>query len=132
MKVVCWLGGFHLLISFLERIRKVMENCNFRIISSCVQLYYSCTYVVRQYVCSSIRSPFPGTICTGPIIFQLISPVTFIEQLSTTMLKGNIYVIQVAEMMCSFQMKYRSMLMQVTFRSYGPQWSKLNKTKTQN
>ena len=67
----------------------------------------------------ALGAHFLGQFALEPIIFQLISPVTFIEQLST-MLKGNIYVIQVAEMMFSFQMKYRSMLMQVTLRSYGP------------
>ena len=46
-----------------------------------------------------------------PIIFQLISPLSLTEQLSTTMLKENIYVILVTQMMNSFQMKYQSMLM---------------------
>ena len=44
MKVVCWLGGFHLLISFLESIRKVMENCNFKLF----QVVYSSTAVVHM------------------------------------------------------------------------------------
>ena len=35
MNVVCRLGGFHLLMSFLGSIGKVME-WNFRIVSSCV------------------------------------------------------------------------------------------------
>ena len=83
-------------------------------ISELFQVVYSSTTAVHMLLgntcVTALGAHFLGQFALEPIIFQLISPVTFIEQLSTTMLKGNIYVIQVAEMMFSFQMKYRSML----------------------
>ena len=92
-------------------------------ISELFQVVYSSATAVHMLLgkacVTALRAHFLGQFALEPIIFQFISPVTLIEQLSTTMLKGNIYVLQVAEMMFSFQMKYRSMLMQVTLRSYG-------------
>ena len=71
-----------------------------------------------ESVLRALRAYFLMQSALEPIIFQLISPLSLIEQLSTTMLKENIYVILVTQMMNSFQMKYQSMLMKITLRSY--------------
>ena len=105
-------------------------------ISELFQVVYSSATAVHMLLWKAcvraLRAHFLIQIVLEPIIFQFISPLSLIEQLSTMMLKENIYVIQVTEMMISFQMKYQSMLLQVTLRIYVPQWSKLNKAKTKN
>ena len=103
---------------------------NFRIVSSCAQFCYSSAYVVRESVCKSTTSLFPYTVYFGTYYFSIHLPLSLTEQLSTTMLKENIYVILVTQMINSFQVKYQSMLMQMTLRSYVRQLSKLDKTKT--
>ena len=93
-------------------------------ISELFQVVYSSATAVHMLLWKAcvraLRAHFLIQFVLEPIIFQFISPLSLIEQLSTTMLKGNIYVTQVAETMFSFQMKYQSMLMQVTLRSYVP------------
>ena len=133
LNVVCRLGGFHLLISFLGSIGKVMEYSGILELFQVVDSSATAVHILlgKAYV-RALQSHFLIQFAQEPIIFQFISPLSLIEQLSTMMLKENIYVIQVTEMMISFQMKYQSMLLQVTLRIYVPQWSKLNKAKTKN
>ena len=96
-------------MSFLGKVmRKVMEYPK---ISELFQVVYSSATAVhmlsgKAYV-RALRAYFLIQSALESIIFQLISPLSLIEQLSTTMLKENIYVILVTQMMNSFQMKYQ-------------------------
>ena len=80
MNVVCRLGGFHLLMSFLGSIGKVME-WNFRIV-----VYSSATAVHmlsgEAYV-RALRAHFLVQSALAPILLQFISPLSLIEQLLT-------------------------------------------------
>ena len=79
MNVVCRLG-FHLLMSFLGSIGKVME-WNFRIV-----VYSSATAVHmlsgEAYV-RALRAHFLVQSALAPILLQFISPLSLIEQLLT-------------------------------------------------
>ena len=96
-------------MSFLGKVMgKVMEYPG---ISELFQVAYSPATAVhmlsgKAYV-RALRAHFLIQSALESIIFQLISPLSLIEQLSTTMLKENIYVILVTQMMNSFQMKYQ-------------------------
>ena len=75
MNVVCRLGGFHLLMSFLGSIEKVMDCSG---ISELFQVVYSSATAIHMMsgksVCKSTASAFPCTICTGTYNIQFISP----------------------------------------------------------
>ena len=79
MNVVCRLG-FHLLMSFLGSVGKVME-WNFRIV-----VYSSATAVHmlsgEAYV-RALRAHFLVQSALAPILLQFISPLSLIEQLLT-------------------------------------------------
>ena len=74
MNVVCRLGGFHLLMSFLGSIRKVME---FSGISELFQVVYSSATTVHMMSgkahARALRAHFPVQSALE-LIFQLISP----------------------------------------------------------
>ena len=63
-------------------------------ISELFQVVYSSATAVHMLLgkacVTALRAHFLGQFVLEPIIFQFISPVILIEQLSTTMLKGNI------------------------------------------
>ena len=113
MNVVCRLGGFHLLMSFLGSIGKVMECSG---ISKLFQVVYSSATAVHMMsgkaYARALRAHFLVQSALELIIFQFISPLSLIEQLSTY---AGMLVIQI---MNSFQMKYQSILMQMTLKSY--------------
>ena len=96
-------------MSFLGKVMgKVMEYPE---ISELFQVVYSSATAVhmlsgKAYV-RALPAHFLIQSALESIIFQFISPLSLIEQLSTTMLKENIYVILVTQMMNSFQMKYQ-------------------------
>ena len=96
-------------MSFLEKVMgKVMVYPE---ISELFQVVYSSATAVhmlsgKTYV-RALPAHFLIQSALESIIFQFISPLSLIEQLSTTMLKENIYVILVTQMMNSFQMKYQ-------------------------
>ena len=113
MNVVCRLGGFHLLMSFLGSIGKVMECSG---ISELFQVVYSSATAVHMMsgkaYARALRAHFLVQSALELIIFQFISPLSLIEQLSTY---AGMLVIQI---MNSFQMKYQSILMQMKLKSY--------------
>ena len=84
MNVVCRLGGFYLLMSFLGSIRKVMECSG---ISELFQVVYSSATAVHMLsgkaYARSLRVHFLVQSSLELIILQFISLVRFIEQLST-------------------------------------------------
>ena len=84
MNVVCRLGGFHLLMSFLGSIGKVMECSG---ISELFQVVYSSATAVHMMsgkaYARALRGHFLVQSALELIIFQLISPSSLIEQLST-------------------------------------------------
>ena len=113
MNVVCRLGGFHLLMNFLMSIGKVVECSG---ISKLFQVVYSSATAVHMMsgkaYARALRAHFLVQSALELIIFQFISPLSLIEQLSTY---AGMLVIQI---MNSFQMKYQSILMQMTLKSY--------------
>ena len=84
MNVVCRLGGFHLLMSFLGSIGKVMECSG---ISKLFQVVYSSATAVHMMsgkaYARALRAHFLAQSAMELIIFQFISPLSLIEQLST-------------------------------------------------
>ena len=84
MNVVCRLGGFYLLMSFLGSIRKVMECSG---ISELFQVVYSSATAVHMLsgkaYARSLRVHFLVQSSLELIILQFISLVRFVEQLST-------------------------------------------------
>ena len=113
INAVCRLRGFHLLMSFLGSIGKVME-CS--AISELFQVVYSSATAVHMMSGKAYARALPAHFLVQSalelIIFQFISPLSLIEQLSTY---AGMLVIQI---MNSFQMKYQSILMQLTLKSY--------------
>ena len=90
--------------------------------SELFQVVYSSATAVHMlsgeaYV-RALRAHFLVQSALAPIILQFISPLSLLNSYQHTMLKENIYVILVTQMINSFQMKYQSMLMQMTLRSY--------------
>ena len=81
--VVCRLGGFQLLMSFLGSIEKVMECSG---ISELFQVAYSFATAVHMMsgkACArALRAHFLVQSALE-LIFQFISPLSLIEQLST-------------------------------------------------
>ena len=110
LNVVCRLG-FHLLISFLGSVGKVMECSG---ISELSQVVYSsatavCMFSGKTYgenVCKNTTSPFPCAICSG----TYYTPIHFTFKFNWTAInircRQNIYLMLVIQMMNSFQMKY--------------------------
>ena len=89
--------------------------------SELFQVVYSSATAVHMlseeaYV-TALGAHFLVQSALAPIVLQFISPLSLIEQLSTCDVERK-YVILVTQMMNSFQVKYQSMLMQVTLRSY--------------
>ena len=84
MNVVCRLGGFHLLMSFLGSIGKVMECSG---ISELFQVVYSSATAVHMMsgkaYARALRAHFLVQSALELIILQFISPLSLIEQLST-------------------------------------------------
>ena len=90
--------------------------------SELFQVVYSSATAVHMlsgeaYV-RALRAHFLVQSALAPIILQFISPLSLLNSYQHTMLKENIYVILVTQMINSFQMKYQSMLIQMTLRSY--------------
>ena len=90
MNVVCRLGGFHLLMSFLGSVGKVMECSG---ISKLFQVVYSSATAVHMMsgkaYARALRAHFLVQSALELIIFQFISPLSLIEQLSTYDVDGN-------------------------------------------
>ena len=84
MNVVFRLGGFHLLMSFLGSIGKVMECSR---ISELFQVVYSSATAVHMMSGKAYARALPAHFLTQSalelIIFQFISTLSLIEQLST-------------------------------------------------
>ena len=84
MNVVCRLGGFHLLMSFLGSIGKVMECSG---ISELFQVVYSSATAVHMMsgkaYARALRAHFLVQSALELIIFQFISTLSLIEELST-------------------------------------------------
>ena len=117
MNAVCRLG-FHLLMSFLGSIGKVMECSG---ISELFQVVYSSATAVHmsgKAYPRALRAHFLAQYALELITFQFISPLSLIEQLSTYDVDRKYFVMLVIQIMNSFQMKYQSILMQMTLKSY--------------
>ena len=84
MNVVCRLGGFHPLVSFLRSIGKVRKYSG---ISELFQVVYSSDAAVHMLSVkvyeTALRAHFLAQSSLKLIILQFISPLRFIEQLST-------------------------------------------------
>ena len=89
-------------------------------ISKLFQVVYSSAIALHMLSGKAYVRALPAsyTVYFGTYYFSIHLPLSLIEQLSTTILKENIYVILVTQMINSFQVKYQSMLMQMTLRSY--------------
>ena len=118
MNAVCRFG-FHLLMSFLGSIGKVMECSG---ISELFQVVYSSATAVHMMSGKAypraLRAHFLAQSALELITFQFISPLSLIEQLSTYDVNRKYVVMLVIQIMNSFQMKYQSILMQMTLKSY--------------
>ena len=81
-------------------------------ISELFQVVYSSAIALHMLSGRAYVRALPAsyTVYFGTYYFSIHLPLSLIEQLSTTMLKENIYVILVTQMINSFQVKYQSML----------------------
>ena len=132
INIVCRLGGFHLLISFLESIGKAVECSG---ISELFQVVYSSATAVHMLSgkvhARALQAHFLEYSALELVILLCILPLSLIEQLLTYDVDRNISVILVTQMMSSFRMKYQSMLMKMTLRYFIHYLSKLSKTSKQ-
>ena len=83
MNIVCRLGGFHMLMSFLGSIGRLMECSG---ISELFQIVYSSDTAVHMLsgkaYTRALRAHFFVRSALELIMFQFISPLRLVEQLS--------------------------------------------------